>query len=221
MRVLHLLPNLRREGAQVFVHNLVTCAGAENAEYVVCAWQQGGALLEAFQRGAVPAFVPARTHRFSTPWRTLGFIDEVIAGNEIHLIHAHMPDAAVWGWFAAKRRGLPLLITYHSNKLLARSNPVWSCVRFFSLPLAARYAQCNIAISASIGERVRRSLALPSTRVCIVPNGVQIPAWNAGETIRERNSTSACIVAVGRLVELKSHEQLIRAASKCTLPHCR
>jgi glycosyltransferase involved in cell wall biosynthesis len=219
MKVLHLIPNLKREGAQVLLFNLITCGVARRTQCVVCAWREGGALHGALKEHAVPTFVPARSRRFSTPRRTLGFIDHVVASNDIDLIHAHMPDAAVWGWLAAKRRGLPLVITYHSHEHFSRSNPVWSTVRFLGLPLAARYARRNIAISTSVGERVRRSLALGPECVSIVRNGVPIPPAH-GETVRRgRKAAGPCIIAVGRLVELKGHDQLVAAAATLVEQH--
>ena len=46
MKVLHLINNLNREGAQVMVSNLVTANCSGNVQYFVCVRQPGGALVK-------------------------------------------------------------------------------------------------------------------------------------------------------------------------------
>src|SRR5438067_408950 len=112
VNVLHVINNLRREGAQVVVSNLVTSA-ASRARHFVCTRAPGGALQPELEACGVRVFAPRRYHGALGSRHWLRFLDEIITSECIHLVHAHMADCALLGGLAAARRGLPLVITHH------------------------------------------------------------------------------------------------------------
>lgn len=209
MKVLHLINNLRREGAQMVIYNLVTASAAEHVRHLVCARQPDGALALALTRRGVPVFAPERYFPAVETMRSVHFIEQLVAHQGIDLIHAHMADAAFLGWRAARRSSRPLVITHHGHDLLPTCNPVCRAVFYLCLMAAARYARANVAISAHVATRLRTVLGLHPGRITVIANGVPLVAVDAAPL---PCGTDLRVVAVGRLVELKGHEQLIAAA---------
>ena len=180
MKVLHIIQNLKREGAQVVVFNLVTSAGGR-ARHVVCA-RDGGPLQRDLEERGVPVFVPDRYYGISATRRSLRFIDRIIESESVDIVHAHMADAAFLGWLAARKRWLPLVITHHGPDILPDCGGGFFCriVYTILLGLAARYARCNVAVAPAVAGVLRRRLALGRNRIEVITNGVPVPGQGSG-----------------------------------------
>jgi glycosyltransferase involved in cell wall biosynthesis len=213
LRILHVINNLKREGAQVMVFNLVTSSAAGQARHFVCVREPGGALQPALERRGIPVFAPDRYHNARSTRVSLRFIDRIIGNEAIDIVHAHMADAAFLAWLAARKRRLPLVITHHGHDILPACNGSILCRTVYAvlLGLAARYARRNIAVAPMVADTVRRRLWLGRDRVTVIANGVPVPAPGAATRDAGRGLR---IVTVGRLVDLKGQEQLIAAAAK-------
>lgn len=213
LRVLHLINNLKREGAQTMVFNLVTASDAGNARHVVCAREPGGALEAALGERGISVFTPSRYFGALATRRSLQFLEYLIENEAIELVHAHMADAAFLGWRLARRRALPLVITHHGHDILPKCGRMCRLVYLVLLAAAAHYAARNVAVSTSVAHRVRRILVLRREQVSVIANGVPVPGEGILITRRTQEGVAPHVVTVGRLVELKGHEQLITAAS--------
>jgi glycosyltransferase involved in cell wall biosynthesis len=211
--VLHLINNLKREGAQIVVANLVASAGSR-ARHVVCVRHPGGPLQRTLEERGVPVFSPDSYYGARATRRSLRFIDRIIEREAIDLVHAHMADAAFLGWLAAKKRRLPLVITHHGHDILPACGGGVLCRIVYAVLLgfAARYAQRNIAVAPAVADVVRHRLLLGRSRVAVIANGVPVPTPPDGTGARVAGGGPR-IVTVGRLVKLKGHEQLIAAVS--------
>jgi len=215
LRVLHLINNLKREGAQIVVANLVASAGGR-ARHVVCVRHPGGPLQRAIEDRGVPVFSPDSYYGTRATRRSLRFIDRIIENEAIDIVHAHMADAAFLGWLAARKRRLPLVITHHGHDILPGCSGSVLCRTVYAvfLGLAARYARRNVAVAPAVADIVRRRLLLGRDRVAVIANGVPVPPPEVGgAATRDVGGSGLRIVTVGRLVELKGQEQLIAAVS--------
>lgn len=212
MNVLHLINNLRREGAQVVVFNLVT--SAVGARHIVCAREPGGPLQSALEERGIPVFVPDRYLGARETLESLRFLDRVIENEAVDIVHAHMADAAFIGWLAARRHRLPLAITHHGHDILPGCGGGLLCRAAYSilLALAAHHARWNVAVAPAVSKVLQRRLALPRRRIRVIANGVPIP--QPANASRPRHGRGMRIVSVGRLVKLKGQEQLIDAAAE-------
>ena len=215
MRILHLINNLRREGAQVVAFNLVTCAAGAAARHAVCVRTPGGALQAALEAKGIPVFSPRRYYGALGSRHVLRLVDRVIQEEGIDLVHAHMADCAVLAALAAARRGLPLVITHHGQDILPDCGGGKTCRMVYAvlLAIAARYARRNVAVAPAVAEVVMRRLLLGRKRVEVIVNGVRVPALEPTGAARAAAKRPR-IVSVGRLVELKGQEQLIAAAAR-------
>jgi glycosyltransferase involved in cell wall biosynthesis len=216
MNVLHYIDNLRREGAQVMVGNLVTAADKSQINYSVCVRQPGDSLAAELGEQGIDVAGPSQYFGFRSMRQSVSFLKQICIENQIHVIHAHMADAAFLGWLVARKLGLPLVISHHGHEIL-ECNPVCRFVYFVLLNLAVRYAEVNIAVSPAVAERVRKLYNLKEQSVQVIGNGVRIPDGSqlkSKQGRKENRNSSPTLISVGRLVPLKGQRQLIYAVAK-------
>lgn len=216
MNILHYINNLRREGAQVMVANLVTARDKSQINYSVCVRQPGGSLVAELCEQGIDVAEPAQYFGFRSMRESVRYLKQVCIEKQIHIIHAHMADAAFLGWLVARKLGLPLVISHHGHEIL-ECNPVCRFVYFVLLNLAVRYAEVNIAVSPAVAERVCRLFRLKEQNVQVIDNGVRIPDESRLKSKpggKENRSLSPILVSVGRLVPLKGQRQLIYAVAQ-------
>ncbi len=220
--VLHVLHDLDFAGAQTVVCELVTHLDRRRIRPMVCGWKRGGPLAARLDAAGIRAFTPAAGAPPRKPWTTAKFLASIIENENVRLLHAHMSDSAVWAALCAARRGIPFIITYHSNRLLPYTVDMRSAygrLRFVLLRLAARRARVNIACSPEVRRRLVEELGLPESRIDVVPHGVEVPpeeaVMAAAAARRERRVRATDggprVVSVGRLVDIKGQDQLIAA----------
>lgn len=223
MRVLHLINNLHREGAQVVVFNLATAAAGGDVRHLVCVREPGGALQAELTAHGVPVFAPERYFGARDTRRSLQFLRRIVQEQSVDLIHAHMADAAFLGWRVARACALPLVITHHGHDLLPNCGTLCRWVYWGLLAAAAHYARRNIAVAPPVAQTLRRRLGLAAQRISVLVNGVPVPPQDRYLRSDRLRTSAPRVVAVGRLVKLKGHAQLIAAAARVvkTLPGAR
>ena len=216
MNVLHYINNLRREGAQVMVANLVTARDKSQINYSVCVRQPGGSLVAELCEQGIDVAEPAQYFGFRSMRQSVRYLKQICIEKQIHVIHAHMADAAFLGYLVARKLRLPLVVSHHGLEIL-ECNPVCRFVYYVLLNLAVRYAEVNIAVSPAVAERVRRLFRLKEQRVQVIGNGVPVPddsQIKAKQGMKENRSSSPTLISVGRLVPLKGQRQLIYAVAQ-------
>jgi len=145
--------------------------------------------------------------------RSLDFLAGIIRDEAIDVVHAHMADAAFLGWRLSRGHGLPLVITHHGHDLLPNCGRLCRLTYLVLLAAAAHGAGRNVAVAPPVAATLRRRLRLGKERISVIANGVPVPAdglWNRPDRLQTR---APQVITVGRLVELKGHEQLLAAAA--------
>ena len=227
MKVLHFINNLRREGAQVVVNNLVGTVGQGRIDYLVAVRQPGGALVGEIRARGIPVLEPERYYRIWSLRQSLAFMVRICVDHRIRIIHAHLADAAFLAWLTARKLKLPLVITHHGHDILPKCGFGCRAIYFLLLKLAARYAAVNIAVSPSVADQVRRRLQLNEQQVRVIANGVPLPDRARIDSVKATRmaarKSGLRLINVGRLVPLKGQRQLISAMAKLVkiIPHAR
>lgn len=217
MRVMHLINNLNREGAQIMVSSLVTADSNNQVEYVVCTRQPGGALVNGLRKRGIRVIEPQNYYGFLDFRQSLKYLEEVSRTNRIELIHAHMADAAFLGWRVARKSNIPLVISHHGDDILLKCGLLCRSIYYILLNFSARFAAMNIAVSTSVADRVLKLLFIKKQQLTIISNGVELPEKSL---IDKKNSDPDLfnrpikLVNVGRLVPLKGQRQLILAVAQ-------
>ncbi|MBD2119888.1 glycosyltransferase [Trichocoleus sp. FACHB-262] len=143
------------------------------------------------------------------------------------LIHAHFGIDGIWGLFLARKLGLPLVVTFHGNDATGmdryssghvRVNPLdflFQRGQFFRDLYVSRRGQlfaeatCVIAVSEFIREQLIQK-GCPADKVTVHYIGVDINKFTPNPAI----AREPIVLFVGRLVEKKGCEYLIRAIAQ-------
>lgn len=143
------------------------------------------------------------------------------------LIHAHFGIDGIWALFLARKLGLPLVVTFHGNDATGmdrhplgqgRVNPLDFFLQrgqFFRDLYVSRRGQlfaeatCIIAVSEFIREQLIQK-GCPAEKVKVHYIGVDVDKFTPDPTIPRE----PVVLFVGRLVEKKGCEYLIRAIAQ-------
>jgi glycosyltransferase involved in cell wall biosynthesis len=220
MKVLQLIHNLRAEGAQRVLVNLVSATDPQVIDQQVCAWKMGGPLAKQLQTMQVPLTLgdqlPLQGKSFF--WRLMQ-LRHLICDQKIDLMHAHLSDAIMVAAFLKCLTGVPFVITHHCPDFMPPN------LRGFKARLyawvvrwAMRQAAMHIAISAAVQQSIITAVALHQANWQVVANGVPLPPLNQTKPILDfplampaRFRHRPILIAVGRLDIVKDVAQLIMA----------
>jgi glycosyltransferase involved in cell wall biosynthesis len=143
-------------------------------------------------------------------WQTVRAIREKLEYFNIDVLHTHGYKADIYGFLAARRRGLPIVSTCH----------LWTHdtaqVRMYELldSLFLRRFDAVVAVSHTIEESLCLS-GVSESKIRVIDNGIDLPSFSqARATLAEKiNKGQSLIVGtVGRLVPQKGLEYFLRAA---------
>ncbi|QIJ73322.1 glycosyltransferase [Methylobacterium sp. NI91] len=153
----------------------------------------------------VPAY-PAQRDYYLSPW----IFSEIVRGSwDLVHIQGWATFVAPAALLAAKMRGLPVVLTFHSG---GHSSGIRNAVRGLQRALLRpliRRAGALIGVSDFEADFFARTMNIPRERFTVVPNGAETPAPSRGVSV-----DPDLIVSVGRLERYKGHHRAIEA-----MPH--
>lgn len=138
----------------------------------------------------------------------------VLKLEKFDLVHVHWPfPLAIFGWFASRRAKVPLINEFYGAEIR------WALYRLKMLLPFVRWAvnSCDlvVAISSHTRDEIRKLSAVP---VEIVPYGSSVPPAEEPEEASPDPGRTRRVLFVGRLVERKGVEYLVRAMKEIDLP---
>ncbi|RMH03708.1 MAG: glycosyltransferase family 1 protein [Planctomycetota bacterium] len=227
---LQLLPTLAQGGAELYVYRLVKLQRRDGPfAPAVCSLLRSGPVEELLREARVPVEVLGiERASIRRPWAALRdwrwLLHGVIAAARRHraaLIQTHLSDADWLGLQAGRRLGIPVVLTFHSSKLIPPERDPREFRARLRTALQARFYRRADALIA-VGSDVRDSLlAFPGVepeRVHLVPSAIELPPERSEAERAELRRRFAgligdarhLLVAVGRAVPSKGHDRLIR-----------
>ena len=130
------------------------------------------------------------------------------------IIHVHWPfPLAVFGYFAGRWAGAPVVNEFYGVELRWVRNKMPVFTPFMRWIL--RTSDLVVAISSHTRSEIER---IAPVRVEIVPYGSPVPSIPAQKTAEQEPSRTRRVLFVGRLVERKGVEYLVRATKELDLP---
>ena len=138
------------------------------------------------------------------------------ARHRVSLAHSHEFSMGVYGAWAARRAGIPHVLTMHGSRYYAGR-----LRRRVALRLAVAASGACVAVSGPLADHLRRDLLLGHGRVTVIPNGVPRVAGTRG-TLRTElglGPRDRLILAVGNLYPVKGHLYLIEALAALRRRH--
>ena len=137
------------------------------------------------------------------------WLGEVFRRHRIALAHSHEFTMTVYGAWAARRVGIPHLITMHGSRYYAGY-----LRRRIAMRLAVQVSSAVVAVSRTLSQHLARDLWIRPSRIVTIPNGVRRPLIDAPSTLRaelELQSGDQLVIAVGNLYPVKGHAVLLDA----------
>jgi len=216
LTILQVLPQLGMGGAE-----RVAVEGAEavhlSGHRALIAAGAGPLASLATRAGAELVLLPLNTKNPLSIWRNVRRLEEVIEENEVDLIHAHSRAPAWSAYYAAMRRKIPFVTTYHGvygeeNALKRRYNEVMA------------RGDRVIAVSQYVAELIQSRYGVGQDRVRVVHGGVDVEIFDPATVLGDRSVRLArawradagqpTIMLPGRLTGWKGQKLFIEAMAK-------
>ncbi len=142
--------------------------------------------------------------------RAVGRLAAILESAGVDVVHSHEFTMAVYGAAAARRLGVPHVITMHgSQTVLTRFR------RRVALRWAFRRSRAVVAVSEATREDMTERLGTGVGSLEVIPNGVPVRPGDAAGPRAEFgiSNDEVVILAVGNLSERKGHIILLKAVS--------
>jgi glycosyltransferase involved in cell wall biosynthesis len=206
LRVLQLISSGGYYGAENMLLNLVGNDQVRASQNLLAVFhnrhQPNTELYDrAMQRGMKAELVPCQGR---LDWRGVAHIRRLARAHDIDIIHTHGYKADLYGYVAARREGKPIVATCHNwlagGAMLAAYN--------FLDRVALKHFDAVGAVSQTIAEKLL-SLGVRRERITVIPNGIDVHAFDAPPAAQVRKEQVIGIVA--RLDLQKGFEYLLNA----------
>lgn len=218
-KVLHVLWSLDRGGAEILLLNLVRFSDRARYQHIICCLGVDGPLRQLFENEQCRVYLmgPGGAGRAGMLARSARLIRQVLPD----VIHLHRNGPDIWGQVAALLGGAGRVVaTEHSAYRSRDPEKEVGRLKTLSRRLLRSQVRAHIAISRSVAdELVARHLA-PLHRVVVIHNGVDEQVL-APSTRKLFSGKDVVVGSVGRLVPLKGHEFVVRAAARLKARHPR
>ncbi|HWE03260.1 MAG TPA: glycosyltransferase [Tepidisphaeraceae bacterium] len=168
-------------------------------------------------RGLRCAVVSMRTAPHAGDIAAVGSIRRYIADHgPFDIVHGHSSKGGALARLAALATGVPAVYTLHGLIMMDPGLPRWKWMMYLSIELALSLRTARIIAVSPEEMRAAKRLGLGRRRVILAPNGVGpqklTPRDQARKALGVPND-ALVIGFVGRLVEQKAPEVLIRAVA--------
>ena len=208
VRYAHLIESDGPGGAERMLASVAGDLQAQGSQTVVIAPARGEGWLARELSGTGVRLELFQLDRPFSP-KFARWLADVFRRHRITLAHSHEFTMAVYGAWAARRAGIPHLITMHGSRYYAGR-----LQRRIAMRLAVECSAATVAVSGSLSRHLARDLWLRPARVVTIPNGVRAPIAASPSTLRGElglESADQLVVAVGNLYSVKGHSVLLEA----------
>lgn len=203
--VVHLARGREWRGGERQVFQLVRTLAAGGEWRQVLLTRRGSALARAAAEAALrPVEVPWRTAL--DPRVVRSALRQVQEATDSVVVHAHDSHALLLGLVVTRLAGCPFVATRRSTTPPGR---MW------------RHADRVIAISRAVEAALRRG-GVESSRIDVVPSGIDVTALAAGRSGRSLQAAGE-VISLGALTPEKGHRVLVEAFARVVsrLPQAR
>ena len=209
IRVVHVIQNMNYGGMERVLASLIEHTDARRFELHLVVLQFLGRFAEGLESHATLHVTPP-LGRASMVWP--GPLIALLKRIGPAVVHAH---SGVWwkAMLASKRAGVPAFVyTEHG-----RPTPDPRPGRFIDR-MASRGTTRVVAVSDALRRQLVETLGIPPSRLCVIPNGIELPRTDAvpaaGESIRAELRLppgTPVLGSVGRLEHIKGYDVMMEA----------
>ena len=173
-RVLFIIEQLTHGGAERVVVELARRIDRERFEPYVCCLREEGKLADELKAAGVPVFCLHKRRPFDL--RMLLRLKKKLKELRIDIVHTHLFTARLWGCLAAKMAGVRRIITSEHSIDVGLGG-----FRRFVDQRVLRWSDLVVAKADAIAQYLAESKKIPTDRIAVVPNGVDIEKYGKSE----------------------------------------
>jgi glycosyltransferase involved in cell wall biosynthesis len=224
MKILHLISSCGFYGAEAMLVTLTKALRGAGHEATI-------GLLRTAAPGCLDIADVARSERLPIEvlpcagrWDSSAVrrIQQVVLDTNVNLVHLHGYKADMYGLLATRNSGTKRIATCHDSGMVKRfhfSSPSMTDLYGWVDKLTLRRFHCVAAVSKPIAEALVRS-GVPADRVRVIDNGIDLQRFDGSKPAADLlafKDNAPLIGLVGRLVEGKGHEVLLRVTQELAL----
>lgn len=146
----------------------------------------------------------------------------VLRSEQLDVLHTHNPKPGVYGRILGRIAGVPLVVNTVHGLYATAESPLWKRALIYGLEgVASRFSDAELVQNPEDLELLRRMRLVPSRKLRLLGNGVDLSRFNPERARSRRDQTRAelgldpddvAVGMVGRLVAEKGLPELIEAA---------
>jgi glycosyltransferase involved in cell wall biosynthesis len=209
LKVLQLISSGGYYGAENMLLNL--CASQEQAgcrNSLLLFYNVHAPNVEFYERARRRGISVRMVHcRGRADWRAVKQIKEYIHEDAIDVVHTHGYKADLYGYFAGKSAGKPIIATCHNWVGGTAALGIYNRLDRMVLKRFNAIA----AVSEGVKERLLKS-GIPAEKIRIIPNGIDVQAFEGGQALPELRAGEGKIVGVVARLDLKKGFEYLLAA---------
>lgn len=169
VNILHVVWSLKVAGAEKLVYDMVRALPADRFRVIVCSVNKGGVLEERLRSEGYTVY--HREKGAGLDWGAVGWLRDIIRREQVDVVHAHQYSPMVYAVLAACRvRQVKVVFTEHGRNYPEQRR--WK--RVLTNPLLALGIDQIVAISSSTRDSMIAYDRLPSERIRVIHNGVNL-----------------------------------------------
>ncbi len=207
--VMHLMPTLGLGGAERLVYELTARLPVRGFDAKTIAIMDGGPLERFYRDRSLPLEIIYR--RDALGLCMFMKLSRRFFIQRPDIVHTHLFGADAWGRLAAFWQRVPMIISTEHNM-----NPGFGYIKHVVNWLFAKKTTAFIAISETVKEVMIKKDHVPSTKIYLIRNGIDLAAVLPRGT-RPFHDVPRLLVT-GRLYPQKDHETLLNALAEIKRP---
>lgn len=211
IKILHLISTLDIGGVQKQIFEVVSRLEGEEFSNTVGSFRDG-ILRESFENAGIPVVIFPRWFRFDPllPFRIAGYLVK----EKIEILQTYLFTANTWGRLGGILAGSTVMIASERNAIPWKGSIHLFLDHILSYPTAS-----IVTSSQAVKKLVVKRALIPSHKIRVIYNGVDIQKFSSGDKKSARSRLSlppqALIIGtVGRLHWCKGHRYLLEAFKK-------
>ena len=215
LRIAHLIESDGPGGAEHVVAQLATAFQAAGAWNVAFLPAEGEGWLARQLEGSGVTVEYLRLDRPLSPGYARS-LEHALRRHRVAVAHSHEFTMAVYGAWAARRAGIPHVITMHGGPYYAAR-----LRRRVALRTAIAVSARTVAVSLPLARHLSRNLWIRPSRILTIPNGVR-HVRPEQVTLRDElalRPADRLLVSVGNLYPVKGHLHLVDALARLAERH--
>lgn len=228
IHLLHLVDGLIAGGAEILITHIIKALGAEHYEHYVYYLVSDGPVREKLEEFGIQVFKGKERASIKQPIRFLAtlfpqILDliSLIRRKDIQVMHSHMRKANQLAVIVSKLSRTAVFVTVHTPAAFVDKRSIWDLRVYFNKSVNQfiyRAADRVIVVSREIKEIIQHRFGLKDTKILLLKNGIVCNGdTNRPLDLQKEFPISANrlkLIAVGRLVPLKSFDILIRSVKE-------